>query len=192
MPPIGAWLRTAYALMPASEALAIHQILPDRHRVAPPPPSQIDPFAKRLAGAGRRTRTRGCRLSGGLCAKVGGQLYGRFCRRTPSLNLLATVLRLPRLSDTGPPSPAEMLVVPEFAAATPAATRRLAFSFLRPRLSFDGENASRRPPDPGLGAVGRFLVDHHGPHLSDHRAHVLTASWAFTDRQCASAGGSSK
>src|SRR5277367_1622211 len=46
---------TLDALITGGETLAIHQILPDRHRVAPTRQPQLDRFAVRLAGAGSRT-----------------------------------------------------------------------------------------------------------------------------------------
>jgi hypothetical protein len=77
------------ALIAGSEAVAVHQVLPDRHGVATTRQSQLDRFAVGLASASRGTaagRRRGLwrRRTRRLRAKVGGHLYGRFCRWSPS------------------------------------------------------------------------------------------------------------
>jgi len=76
---------TVDALILGGEAAGIHQFLPDRHGVAAMCEAQLNHFAVRLAGAGRRTATglrRGCwfRRTPRLRAKVGGHLLrtGRF------------------------------------------------------------------------------------------------------------------
>src|ERR1700689_5104120 len=74
------------ALIAGGEAMAVHQVLPDRHRVPATRHPQLNRFPVRLRGAGRGTASwlwlRGG-PTGGLRAKVGGHLYGRFWLASP-------------------------------------------------------------------------------------------------------------
>jgi hypothetical protein len=65
------------ALVGATEAVIVHQVLPDGLGVAALAEPDLDHLPVGLAGAGRGTTTR-------RCVRVGGHLNGRFCRRLPS------------------------------------------------------------------------------------------------------------
>jgi len=61
------------ARIAGGEAVVVDEVLPDRHRRPPLAHEGFDPLAVGLAGAGLRAATRRRR-------RVGGRLYGRFCR----------------------------------------------------------------------------------------------------------------
>src|SRR5215831_14668646 len=83
---------TLDTLVAASEAVDVHQILPNRLGVTAPGEPQFDGLSVSLTGTRRTIAVglrRGCYRHGGhrqLCARVGGHLVGRFCRWSLSPN----------------------------------------------------------------------------------------------------------
>ena len=69
----------ADARVAGREAVAVDEVLPDGHRVAPAPERLDDHLAVRLAGA--RLRAAAGPRGPGRRRRVGGHLIGRFCRR---------------------------------------------------------------------------------------------------------------
>ena len=160
---------------------SVHQILPDGHRVAAARQPQLDDFAVRLAGAGRRTAAR-LRSAWAQVdrwtfrAKVGGHLYGRFCRRPPS-----PTSRRPHRDPAAfryragsfPPNAGGLLNTPQRPSQPPQRNDLLFLFFAQDIHLTEG-----KPPVivqcPGSASVGRFSGDHHWPVLGDHRGHTFS------------------
>ena len=86
------------ALVAGSEAVGVHQILPNRHGVAATRKPEFDRVAVRRAGARGGTATglrfgRSGYTGGRLRAKVGDHLIGRFCRDQVATDLRGRLFR---------------------------------------------------------------------------------------------------
>ncbi len=164
------------AVVSPGEAVVVHQVLPDGHGVAATRQPQFDDFPVRLARAGSRTAARlpfrlGHRGIGWLFRRrVGGHLYGRFCRRSP-----APTARWPE-RDPGrfevsagrfPPDTGGLLNPPQ-RPAEPAQGNHLLFLFFAQDIAHvDGAYIPRQGQCPGsaislagfqVATYGRFWV----------------------------------